>query len=313
MHRDIYVDFQNLFEFVFSLPDALEFKVMIKLLALDLDGTLLNSRGEISAANLQAIRLAEEKGVLVTIATGRRFRDARPVALKAELNEAILTHNGALIKFAQTLEVVDFQLLEPSVSTQIIKIGQNFGADPMLSADPVGKGILYYENISETNIPLKKYLSWSRHLHGEEATESVTQVTSLEDILSETQTVHISFSGPCFQMKNLQNILLRELNGAVNVLATVYNELDFTLLDILPPNASKGLGLERLAAIEGLKPENVMVIGDNFNDLEMLEFAGTSIVMGNATPELLEDERFVTTLSNDESGVAYAIEKFILK
>jgi hydroxymethylpyrimidine pyrophosphatase-like HAD family hydrolase len=95
-------------------------------------------------------------------------------------------------------------------------------------------------------------------------------------------------------------------------LATVYTHLDFTLLDILPPGASKGHGVNELAKLNNLTSENVMTIGDNFNDLEMLEYAGTPVLMGNATPELLEREDFFTTLSNDEHGVAHAIERFIL-
>ena len=73
---------------------------MIKLLALDLDGTLLDSRGKVPEANREAIRAAEDAGVLVTIATGRRFRDARPLGLELDLNAPLITHNGALLKFA---------------------------------------------------------------------------------------------------------------------------------------------------------------------------------------------------------------------
>jgi hydroxymethylpyrimidine pyrophosphatase-like HAD family hydrolase len=93
---------------------------------------------------------------------------------------------------------------------------------------------------------------------------------------------------------------------------TIYPQLDFTLIDILPPNASKGTGVGRLAELNGLTHENVMCIGDNFNDLGMLEVAGTPVIMGNADLSLLERAEFNTTLSNDESGVAAAIERFIL-
>jgi hypothetical protein len=107
-------------------------------------------------------------------------------------------------------------------------------------------------------------------------------------------------------------ILQNELSDTATILTTRYPRLDFTLIDILPPDASKGIGLEKLAVIENLTPENVMVVGDNFNDLQMLEFAGTPVVMGNAAPELLENANFHQTLSNDENGVAAAIERFIL-
>ena len=285
---------------------------MIKLLALDLDGTLLDSRGHIPEANKKAIRKAEEKGVLVTIATGRRFRDARPVALEAEFNAPIITHNGALLKFAQTLETVAYSLIEIQTVREILRVGKKFGGDALLSADPHGKGTLFYDTVSAENIPLQKYIGWSKRLHGDEAEEAVHHVENLEDVLDETETVHVSFSGNCAPMAELEMVLKNALNLTANVLTTVYPPLDFTLIDILPPDASKGIGLEKLAAIENLTAENVMVIGDNFNDLEMLEYAGTPVVMGNASPELLERGEFYTTLSNDENGVAVAIERFIL-
>jgi Cof subfamily protein (haloacid dehalogenase superfamily) len=285
---------------------------MIKLLALDLDGTLLDSRGKIPEANRQAIRRAEEKGVLVTIATGRRFRDARPVGLELELNAPLITHNGALIKFAQSLETVAVSMLSNDTIRKILRVGREFGADAMLSSDPNGKGTLLYDRISDENIPLQKYIAWSRTLHGDEAEEAVHHVESLENILDATETVHVSFSGGCAPMAHLEMILRDKLKSIATVLTTVYTRLNFTLIDILPPDASKGIGVEKLALLNGLSSENVMTMGDNFNDLEMLEFAGTPVVMGNADPSLLGREEFYTTVSNDENGVAVAIEKYIL-
>ncbi|HYP49483.1 MAG TPA: Cof-type HAD-IIB family hydrolase [Pyrinomonadaceae bacterium] len=285
---------------------------LIKLLALDLDGTLLNSRGKISEQNLQAIRAAEEKGVLVTIATGRRFRDARPVGLEAELNAPLITHNGALTKYAQTLETVNAAILNQLEAREVLRVGRKFCADAMISCDPRGKGLLLYDNVSESNVPLQKYIAWSRRLHGDEAEEAMRHVSSLEEVLHEVEIVHISFSGSCASMVELQAALESELGDAVKVLATVYSAQNFTLLDILHAEASKGYGLKNFAEFRHIKPEEIMVIGDNFNDLEMLEFAGLPVVMGNAAPELLENPKYETTLSTDESGVAAAIERFIL-
>ncbi len=284
---------------------------MIKLLALDLDGTLLNSRGEIPEKNIEAIQRAEAKGVLVTIATGRRFRDALPVARQINLNAPLICHNGALLKYADTLENVAVSLLEKETVREILRVGKRFGGDALLSADPIGKGVLLYDTISAENIPLQKYIAWSKRLHGAEADEAVHHVENLEAVCGEIETVHISFSGTLAPMAELEMILRDELNDTVTVLTTVYPRLDFTLIDILPPDASKGMGVEKLALLNNLSAENVMAIGDNFNDLEMLEYAGTAVVMGNASPELLERADFFSTLSNDENGVALAIEKFI--
>ena len=285
---------------------------MIKLLALDLDGTLLNSRGKVPEANRKAIRKAEAKGVLVTIATGRRFRDARPVGLELELNAPLITHNGALLKYAESLKTVSASLVERATVREVLHVGREFGADALLCCDPRGKGTMFYDRISDDNIPLRKYLDWAQTFHGDEAEDAVHHVDRLEDVLDELETVHISFSGTLAPMAHLEMVLRDELSDTVTILTTVYPKLDFTLVDVLPPDTSKGTGLEKLAIIEGLEPENVMVCGDNFNDVEMLEYAGTSVVMGNASPELLEREEFETTLSNDENGVALAIERFIL-
>jgi Cof subfamily protein (haloacid dehalogenase superfamily) len=286
---------------------------MIKLLALDLDGTVLDSRGKIPEINRAAIHAAEKAGVRVTIATGRRFRDARPVGLDLGLNAPLITHNGALLKYAETLETVHADLVQTETSLEIIRAGKEFGADAFISVDPIGAGTLIYDRVSDENEPLKRYLAWAETLHGDEASAAVMHVKSLENEMPKREVIHISFSGTCGRMAQMQQYLRNKLGDSVTVLATVYPKRDFTLLDILPPNSSKGSGLKKLAAIEDIAREETMVIGDNFNDLEMLEFAGTAVVMGNADLSLLEREEFYTTLSNDEGGVAAAIERFILK
>lgn len=285
---------------------------MIKLLALDLDGTTLNSHGIVPDANRVAIRAAEERGVLVTIATGRRFRDAQPVGLDLELNAPLITHNGGLLKYADSMETVAYSLLSNETSLEIVTVGKNLGGDALVSTDPHGRGTLLYDRVSADNKPLQKYIKWATTLHGDEAERSVAHVQALEEVVQHHDVVHISFSGTCRTMHNLETSLRAELGDTVTILTTVYTRLDFTLIDILPPDASKGIGVAKLADINSIKPEEVMTIGDNFNDLEMLDYAGTAVVMGNADPGLLERGEFYTTLSNDEGGVAAAIERFIL-
>lgn len=286
---------------------------MIRLLALDLDGTTLNSSGQVPGANRNAIRAAEDAGVLVTIATGRRFRDAQPVGRELELNAPLITHNGGLLKFAESEETVHCSLLSTETSLEVVRVGKAFGGDALVSTDPHGLGTLIYDRISDDNIPLKKYLRWSESLHGVEIGRSgVAHVESLESEIESHEIVHISFSGNCRSMQELESALNDEFQGNVTILATIYRTLDFTLLDILPPDASKGHGVSRLAQLNGMTAANVMCIGDNFNDLEMLEYAGTAVVMGNADAKLRAMPNFYTTLSNDESGVAAAIERFIL-
>jgi len=286
---------------------------MIKLLAIDLDGTLLNSAGKIPDQNRDAIKAAERAGVLVTIATGRRFRDARPVGLTLELNAPLITHNGALLKHADSLETVSADLLSPETSLEIIRVGKTYGGDALASVDPRREGTLYYDRLSDDNEPLLRYLQWAKTLHGDDAESSVIHVSNLEDEILKHDVIHISFSGPCDPMADMSTYLDADLGDSVTILTTIYPRRNFTLIDILPPNASKGSGVKRLAEMQGFDAGEVMTIGDNFNDIEMLEFAGTPVVMGNADPNLIENTEFYTTLSNDECGVAIAIDKFILE
>lgn len=285
---------------------------MIKLLALDVDGTTFDSHGQIPNANREAIRAAEARGVLVTIATGRRFRDARPVGLELGLNAPLITHNGALVKFGDSLETVACSMLSHEMSRAVVRAGKAFGGDALVSTDPHGMGTLLYDRVSEDNFPLQKYIAWSERLHGGEAGESIRHVRNLEDEIPAHDVIHVSFSGICSAMEALEIELQRELGQTVTTLTTAYPLRDFTLIDILPAGASKGHGVANLAGINGFTPDEVMAVGDNFNDIEMLEYAGTAVVMGNADSRLLEREEFYTTLTNDECGVAAAIERFIL-
>ena len=288
------------------------FRMAIRLLALDLDGTLLDSRGELSERNRRALEEVRAAGVVVAVVTGRRFRDARPLALELGLDAPVISHNGALTKHARTLETVAVTLLPLREAREVLRVGRGLGLDAMISDDPVGAGTLVYDHINDDNYAFRRYIAWSRRIHGDEAEESVRKVDSLEEYLNHAP-VHISYSGTCAAMEELGEALKCELNERVKVFATMYRKNDFALIDVLHPLASKGTGVAAAAAEAGITREEVMAVGDNFNDLEMLEFAGTGVLMGNADARLLTEKSDLhVTATNDEDGVAQAIERFIL-
>jgi len=278
-------------------------------LALDLDGTLLDSHGRISEGNRAALEEARACGVRIALVTGRRFRDARPIALELGVDVPLIAHNGALTKHAQTLETVAALPLPLAAARAALKIGRGAGADPLLSDDHEGLGLLVYDHRGD-NRAVQAYVSWSRRIHGDEGSEAVRQVESLEEYLDH-EPVHLAFSGGCSEMQTLGTLVRSELGSDVKVFLTTYPKRDFALLDIVHPQASKGVGVAAAAAELGLTREEVMAIGDNFNDLEMLSYAGTGVVMANAEPSLREIQGLYATTANDEDGVARAIEKFI--
>ena len=283
----------------------------ISLLALDLDGTLLDSRGHISQRNRITIDNAREQGVHVAVVTGRRFRDSRPLALELGLDVPLISHNGALTKHAGTLQTVAVLPLPVDAAREALQIGRRAGADALLSDDHEGLGVLVYDHIRGGNSAAHRYISWARRIHGEEESgNAVQQVASIEDYLDH-DPIHLSFSGGCEEMDQLEQ-RLKELGPTVKVLSTKYLEQDFTLLDIVNPAASKGAGVAAAAAELGVVREEIMAIGDNYNDLEMLLFAGTGVVMANAPLSLREIAGLHPTASNRDDGVALAIEQFIL-
>jgi Cof subfamily protein (haloacid dehalogenase superfamily) len=284
----------------------------ISLLALDLDGTLLDSRGEISERNRIALDSARERSVHVALVTGRRFRDSRPVALELGLDVPLISHNGALTKHAATLQTVSVLPLPLDAAREALKIGRKAEADALLSDDHEGLGVLVYDHIRGGNTAAHRYISWARRIHGEEeGSHAVDQVASLEDYLDH-DPIHLSFSGGCEEMDQLEETLKTGLGSTVKVLSTKYLEQDFTLIDIINPAASKGAGVAAAAAELGVVREEIMAIGDNYNDLEMLLFAGTGVVMANAPLSLREITGLHPTASNRDDGVALAIEQFIL-
>src|SRR6185369_2042358 len=252
------------------------------------DGTLLDSRGHISERNRLAIENAREQGVRVALVTGRRFRDSRPVALELGVDVPLISHNGALTKHAATLQTVSVLPLPLAAAREALRVGREAGADALLSVDHEGLGVLVYDHLSSENSAAHRYVTWARRIHGDDGANAVQQVASLEQRLHD------------------------ELGSTVKILSTKYPEQDFTLLDILNPAASKGAGVAAAAAELGATREEIMAIGDNYNDLEMLLFAGTGVVMANAPLSLREIAGLHPTASNKDDGVALAIEQFIL-
>jgi Cof subfamily protein (haloacid dehalogenase superfamily) len=284
----------------------------ISLLALDLDGTLLDSQGRISERNRGAIEHAREQGVRIAVVTGRRFRDSRLVALELGVDVPLISHNGALTKHASSLQTVSVLPLPLEAAREALRVGRAADADALLSDDHEGLGVLVYDHISGDNTAALRYLSWARRLHGdEEGRKAVQQVPSLEDYLHH-EPIHLAFSGGCRKMDQLEETLHAELGATVKILGTKYLEQDFTLLDVVNPSASKGAGVAAAAAELEVSREEIMAIGDNYNDLEMLLFAGTGVVMANAPLSLREIPGLHPTASNSDNGVALAIEQFIL-
>lgn len=274
----------------------------IKLLALDIDGTLLTPRGAVTPRTRSALNHARQQDVLVVLLTGRRFNSARLLVRELELNVPLVSHNGALTKNIETLETIDFHPLDAPVACEIIRKGREFGADMICCDDPHGLGTMVIEGVTPTNKALNRYLEKYR--------DSVVEVPDLLDYVDHSP-IQMMFSGACEPMDEFAAQLESMMDGRIQLFKTRYRSADLTILDALTMTASKGSSLAAIAEANGVARDEVMAIGDNHNDLTMLRYAGLGVVMGNAEAELKE-MGFAETSSNEEDGVAEAIEKYII-
>lgn len=274
----------------------------IKLLALDIDGTLLTPESRLTPGNRMAIERARREGVRVVLVTGRRFGSAYALLRELELDLPLVAHNGALTKDVETLELIDYHPLDLAMAREIVRLGRLHGADMLCCDDPHGHGILVNEGISAGNLPLRRYLD---RYH-----ESVVEVPDLLDYVDHSP-IQMMFSGRCGPMDELAALLEVALGDRIRIFKTRYRQSDLTILDAISPTASKGASLAEFASRHGIVRDEVMAIGDNHNDLTMLRYAGRGVVMANAEDDLKQMD-FAVTASNEDDGVALAIERFIL-
>ena len=294
---------------------------MIRLLALDIDGTLLDSKGQLPPQNREAIARAIDAGVEVALATGRRYDFARPIFEQLPEPLTLILSNGAVVK-RRDGETLMRRLLPREVARDVLGMAPQHRRSAAVTFDRPREGQIVYEVIEWDHPQHSRFFNTNRPF--------LAEVSPLEDSLVE-DPVQVMFTGGCVEMRELFNELRanapvlpvacaagpiarvdEEPGHRYSVALTEYEFRDFSLVDVLRAGCSKGTALADWASVQGLTRDEVMAVGDNLNDLEMLEFAGTPVVMGNAIADL-RDRGWAATATNDEAGVASAVETYILR
>ena len=274
----------------------------IRLIAIDIDGTLLDSTHQIPEANQKAVVAAVERGIEVALVTGRRYTFAMPVAERIPAPLTMIVNNGALIRSKQGA-TFHRQLLPRETARRVLGATMDFRLGALVHFDRPRTGQIQYESIDWANPGRSDY--WRRNQ------EFIAQSVPLEDCLIE-DPIQLMYTGGVEHMASLTEVLTGlEYARSFSFQVTQYGYRDFTLVDVLHPDVSKGAALREWCGRQGYAQAEVMAIGDNYNDREMLGFAGVPVVMGNSVPEL-RGNGWHTTGTNDEAGVAQAIEKFAL-
>ncbi|MDE3169600.1 MAG: HAD family phosphatase [Acidobacteriota bacterium] len=276
----------------------------IKLIAMDLDGTLLDSQNKLPEPNAEAISAAAKRGIEIVIVTGRRFHSARLSAAPLSCNVDFIASNGALIKSASG-ETFYRRLLPVEVAREVLERTPEFRACAGVIFDRPRERQVIFEKIDWNGAYVGPYLARHR--------EQVAEVQPLTQCLDGEDPVEILYLSDCAAIRRVSERLANSpLSSHFTLATTEYQARNLSMLDVLQRGVSKGAALAEWASRRGIAPAEVMAIGDNWNDREMLQYAGLPVVMGNSVSELKETG-WQITLSNDDCGVARAIRKYVLE
>jgi Cof subfamily protein (haloacid dehalogenase superfamily) len=273
-------------------------KPAIRLLATDIDGTLLNPQFQISDGDLAALRRAHGAGVEIVLVTGRRHAFAMPIAKQLGFDLWLISSNGAVTR-SLAGETFHRDLMPAETCRELCHAMQEFRGNTVLTFDKEIKGAIVLEHLDELGPSIRRWL--------EKNMAYIEYVVPIERALV-SDPVQAMFCGTMARMSEALRALGQAgMDGKVTILRTEYPERDLSMIDVLRADCSKGHALERWATHRGYPREQVMAVGDNHNDVEMLEFAGYPVIMGNACAEL-RGRGWTVTLGNHECGVAAAVE-----
>lgn len=260
-----------------------------KLIAIDLDGTLLDPYLKISERNLRVLKMAVKNNVIVTLSTGRMFAAALPFAERLELDVPLITCNGAAIICARSKKVYYERAL--SADTVLSVIGMARELKLQLSLYTVDN--IYVEDIKDNS-----------KIH-REIDNAVVKQANLEEIARESNIIKILFSSGDLY-RHAEEVYRRFEENC-----TFYFSLPW-FVEIVAQGVDKGDALKKLASQYGVSSAEIIAIGDNFNDLPMIQYAGLGVAMGNA-PDDLKNLADYVTCCHDDDGVAQVVEKFIFR
>ncbi len=271
-----------------------------KLIVLDMDGTLLNNKKEVSLENQNALNKAQGLGIEVAIATGRVFTSARFYAKLLNIKTPIIACNGAIIRDEATNEVID---INPIKKEDALKVIESFKRHNVYFH-------IYDEDkiyVEELGFSSSIYKDWNE----DQSDENKVHIEKLED------------AAVYFKTNNIKILKMMAVNEDHTKIDSIKKDLEgidsialdkswYNNLEVMNKGVSKGKGIHMLSKIYKVKPEEIIAFGDNFNDLSMKDYVGTFVAMGNGEVYVKEQAHYVTA-SNNDSGVAKGLEELVFK
>jgi len=263
---------------------------MYKLIAVDLDGTLLDREHRLSLRNRQAILDVVEAGVIFSLSTGRPLQGVKAIIDMIDADLPFTIYNGAMIITSRSKQVLFESVLAGELAVEVVRLGQARGTSMLLYKD----GVLY---VSEINDTVRKYIS------------IVGVVPNVPDDLAKVASLGVTkivWRDSPARIAAFQDEVRPLVDGRISCSSS-----NPTLLEFFDIDSSKGAAMQKIGAIYNIDQSEMMAIGDAYNDISMIKYAALGVAMGNAPQEIKDLADFVT-LTNNEDGVAEAIYRFAI-
>lgn len=289
---------------------------MYKLIAIDIDGTLLNSYGEVTEENKKAIKMAIDKNVNVVLTSGRMPKAILPIANEVCANKYLISGNGAAIYDVKNDKTIYNNYMRKEKVLEIIDICEknsmfyNVYTNNVILTKSLNYNILFYHNENKKNPEDKKIkinvindiYSYIKNYTGDD----LLKIT----ICDSDKMIFNSIMNKLRRLRDIDVLEVAHMSKKIIKHGTEDFEISYFYTEITNENVNKWTAIEQLIKVLNISKEEVMTIGDNINDKEMIENAGIGVVTGNSSPYMkkIADE---VVASNNESGVAEAIEKYI--
>lgn len=268
----------------------------IKLVTIDMDGTLVNSQRQVTPEVIAAVAEAKAKGVRIVLCTGRPFPGVEPELALLNLmddSDYVITYNGSLVQNVKTKEVIFSAELTKDDYLVINYMAQKLGVHLHVSGE---------DAIYTANRDISPYTVYESHLvHMPIRFRSSDEMMQLDLNMIKMMMI---------DEPEILDAAIQQIPEEFKENYTVVKSAPF-YLEVLNKAANKGAAVHALAEHLGLTKDEVMAIGDNENDLSMIQYAGTGVAMANGIPLIKEHADYITTATNDEDGVAEALRKFI--
>jgi Cof subfamily protein (haloacid dehalogenase superfamily) len=274
-----------------------------RLLALDVDGTLLDPAGELRSAVQEAVMAVQQRGLRVVLCTGRRFRTARPLAQALQLDGPLVVHNGALVKDLASGQTLQQSYIAAEMYHPALALLRRLST-PMMYVDA------FHESVDILTEPMERAHPFQR----EYLADQLAHCRIVDDIASPLAhgVLMLSIMADGANLQALRPVVEQTLGTRGRVHLLVNKNYQGYILEILQAGVSKWQALQQLAAQQGITPEEIIAVGDDHNDLDMIRYAGLGIAMGNAV-DMVKATADAITGSNAEDGLVQALERFILR